>query len=61
MVSDHLVHAHNILKNAKLHDMQCEKNVADAICKASIPACSNDQTKAVSILSRQNCRNIMGW
>ena len=50
-----------MLKNANLSDAQCEKNVADAICKALIPACSKDQSKVVFILSKQECRKIMGW
>lgn len=61
MASEDLVFGHKMLKNTSLNDGKCEKNVADAICKASIPACSKDQTKVVFILSKQACRNIMGW
>jgi hypothetical protein len=50
-----------MLKSANISDAECEKNVADAVCKVPIPACSKDQTKVVSFLSKQDCREIMGW
>ena len=59
--SKDLLFSHNMLKNSSLNDTQCKKNVADAICKASIPACSKDQSKVVFLLSKQKCREIIGW
>ncbi|CAB4022123.1 ---NA--- [Paramuricea clavata] len=51
---------HRMLKSAKISDAECEKNVADVVCKVAIPACSKDQTKIVSLLSKQDCREIVG-
>ena len=53
--------AHKLLKSSNLTDAECEKNIAEAVCKVEIPACSIDRTKIVSFLSRQDCRRIMGW
>jgi hypothetical protein len=58
---DRIATAHRMLKSVNISDAECEKNVADAVCKVSIPACSKDQTKVVSFLSKQDCREIMGW
>ena len=57
---DQIVMGHNLLKTAGLSDAQCEKDVAEALCK-TIPACSKDQTKLVSLLSKQDCRDIVAW
>ena len=45
----------------KLGDVQCGKDVAEAMCKLSFHACSKDRTKAVSLLSRQDCRKTIEW
>ena len=60
MAGERIVFAHKMLKNSNLSDAECEKNVADIICKASLPACSIDRTKLVSFISRQDCRKIVG-
>ncbi|CAB3983026.1 serine threonine- phosphatase 6 regulatory ankyrin repeat subunit A-like [Paramuricea clavata] len=60
LAGDRIAFAHRVLKTANISDSECEKNVADAVCKVSIPACSKDQTKVVSFLSKQDCREIMG-
>ena len=52
---------HHKALNGKLGDVQCGKDVAEAMCKLSFHACSKDRTKAVSLLSRQNCRKTMEW
>ena len=35
----------------KLGDVQCGKDVAEAMCKLSFYACAKDRTKAVSLLT----------
>ena len=60
MAGERIVFAHEMLKNSSLSDPECEKNVADMMCKALLPACSIDRTKLVSFFSRQGCRQIVG-
>jgi hypothetical protein len=58
---DRIESQHKALKNANIRDARCENDVADAVCKAEIPACSKDRTKVVWLLSAQDCRDIVGW
>ena len=51
-ISNIIVHDHKRLKQANLADEQCEKKMADVICKMP-PACSKDQTKVIAFLSKQ--------
>ena len=61
LAADMIAFLHRTLKSANIADVECEKNLADTVCKISIPACSKDQTKIVSLLSKQDCREIVGW
>ena len=61
LAANRIAFIHTMLKNSNIPDAECEKNVADAVCKVSIPACSKDQTKIVYLLSKQDCRKIVGW
>ena len=58
---EEIVRVHEKLKSANLTDTECEESVADTVCKANIPACSKDKTKLVALLSKQDCRKIVGW
>lgn len=58
---DNLVLALMMLKNASVRNAQCERDVAEGICKGSFHACSKDQTKIISFLSEQDCRKRVGW
>ena len=57
---EEIISGHKLLKSANLGDVQCEKGVAEATCKV-IPACSKDQKKIVSLLSKQECHDIVKW
>ena len=61
MIGEEIVDAHENLKSANLTDAECEESVADTVCKASLPACSKDETKLVALLSKQDCRKKVGW
>ena len=61
MTGSGIVFAHKVLKNANIADKECEKKAAEVICKAVLPACSNDHTKIVALLSKEKCREMVGW
>ena len=61
MAEETIVRVHEKLKSSNFTDAECEKNVADTVCKANIPACSKDKTKLVALLSKQDCRKIVEW
>ena len=61
MAKETIAGAHEKLKSANLTDAECEESVANTVCKAALPACSKDKTKIVALLSKQDCRKIVGW
>ena len=61
MAEEAILGAHEKLKSSNLSDAECKERVADTVCKASIPACSKDKTKIVALLSKQDCRKMVGW
>lgn len=57
-----IVRAHKLLKqDYNGADKECERTIADVICKAVIPACSIDRTTLVAPLSKQECLKMVGW
>ena len=61
-LTNSLIGAHKTLKlNSDGTDKECEKTVADVICKAFIPACSIDRTKLVYLISKQECLKKVAW
>jgi flagellar basal body P-ring protein FlgI len=61
MAGEQIVLLHKMLKNSKLSDAECEKNIADIICKAPLPACSSDRSKLVHVQSMQDCNKNAEW
>ena len=56
-----IIKGYNKLKEHNIDNAECEKNVSDALCKANIPACSKDKKKLLALLSKQGCRQMVGW
>ena len=60
MTSDAIVFSHKALESSKA-DKECKEKGAEAICKAGLPACSSDRTKIIALLSKEKCREMVGW
>ena len=61
LARNEIIKGYKKLKEYYIDDAECEKNVSDAMCKANIPACSKDKKKLLALLSKQDCRQMVGW
>ena len=55
-----IVFSHKALENSSA-DKECKEKGAEAICRAVLPACSSDGTKVIALLSKEKCREMVGW